>query len=342
MNILTLSTKTRIYLFSGIIATLSLGVAIYFTSVARADTSLLFGQKHAYSATVRPDGKVITYGKVVLNNPDDSPVKETTFTVPKGVEISNLSIYQILVPERCAKEKPATTEAQQQEPLIAPDYPRYETPCEYVEQHAFELNEYDTYGYRGSDDSRLRYSAIKPAQNGNTFTLTLPEPIQPQKRGAYIVAYMVNKGYVNDTLGLYSLQFKTLQVPQAIEEVRVSVDVSSDLYTKVKRSTIQPATEDSLSLTSGASAGADQAVESRNLDKLQSSVGTGGTFTKTGKNLTPNETFVVSGEFADAIWKLYLWWIIGTLVGGILIVVLIIFLLKKADQQSTPKKKGKK
>lgn len=302
----------------------------------KADDSLLFGQKQAYSAIVRTDQKVVTYAKIFLQNPDEKELKNTSFSVPNGVNITNLSVHQILLPTKCKDKAP--TNSNQMTANSPSAYPNNysSTDCSTLEKNAYEFDQYG-YGYydysNTGTDSQYIYKQLTLPKSGNTYNLTLPEPIKSQKRGAYIVSYIATTGYVKGSLGLYDLDFKTLQVPQSVEEVRVAVDVASDLYTKEKRSEISSGGASSDAITSQANETKNGSAQSKDLDKLQGSIGSGGSFTKTGKALAPNEVFVVHGSFADAAWKLNLGWIIGSIIGLIVAIGLVVVLLRKAQQQ---------
>lgn len=328
LHFLTAKTTPLTIIF-GVLSFATVGVMAGQT--ASADDSLLFGQKQAYTAVVRADKKVVTYAKIYLNNPGEAELKNTSFTVPAGVVISNLSIYQITLPERCDKE---ITEKQNTQTRTDTYYNGYYYDCNSLEERTFSFDEYG-YGYYDSSsdsDSQLVYKAVDSKKSGDTYNLSLPKPITSQKRGAYIVSYIAQEGYVSGNLGLYNLKFKTLKVPQSIEEVRVAVDVASDLYTREKPSEIKSGAE-SLDLAAGKSMSASDSIQNKSLDKLQGSIGSGGTFTKTGKSLTPNEEFVVNGEFADAAWKLNLGWIVGGIVGCVVLFGVTGLLLKKAGQE---------
>lgn len=324
------------YLLGGMLA---LVVAVVSAPADRtaAEASLLFGQKQAYTAVVRDDTHVVTYGKIYLTNAEAEAMTDTSFTVPDGVKVSNLSVYQITLPERCVdgtdEKKPTGSES------VSPFY-RTETTCDRLEEQAFGFDEYGYYGYytQINEDNQLVYKQADLTASGNMYEFDLPEPIKPQERGAYLVSYVATDGYVTGSFGLYDLAFKTLQVPDSIEQVRVAVDVAEDFYTKAKRSDIQSGAE-AADLSQGA-ATKDGGVTNKSLDRLQSNIGSGGVFTKTGRSLAPNETFVVNGQFADMAWKLNLWPIVWT-VGGLLVALVVsILLMRKGHATHLTQAKG--
>jgi hypothetical protein len=321
-------------LISPLLLLISVCTVMSATASAVADDSLLFGQKHAYSAVVRSDKKVVTYAKIYLNNPDETELKNSSFTLPEGISVSNLSIYQIILPERCQAEMNKIGAASGVTDNFSHDPYSTNPTCSSLEERTFSFDEYGYgyYDYSSASDSQLVYKEVDSKKRNNTYELNLPSPIKAQKRGAYIVSYIANQGYVSGDFGLYNLKFRTLKVPQSIEQVRVAVDVASDLYTREKRSEITSSTtSDSLKFNMGTEQSAS--LQNKSLDRLQGSIGSGGTFMKTGKNLTPNEEFVVNGEFADEPWKLNIGWIVGGFLGLVLVIGLLILLLKKAQQQ---------
>lgn len=328
-----LAGRMKITTFVGVLSVV-VGTSLIGPAVS-ADDSLLFGQKQAYSAVVRTDKKVVTYAKIYLNNPHEKELKTTSFTLPGGIDASNLSVYQITLPGRCQKGLLPNEDTKKREDSFIDNPSTYTPDCNTLEEGAFNFDEYGYgyYGYSSDENSQLTYRLVDSKKSGNTYNITLPIPITSQKRGAYIVSYIANSGFVSGNFGLYNLEFKTLKVPQSIERVRVSVDVASDLYTREKRSDINSGPS-SLELSAGMSRNsADASIKNKSLDKLQGSIGSGGVFTKTGKGLTPNEEFVVNGEFADAPWKLNLGWIVGGIIGLIVVIGLLVVLLKKAQHQ---------
>lgn len=339
MMTLTLNKEFRLKsrLLLSLLATLVATMSVMNTQTAHATTvseSLLFGQKQAYSAVVRTDQKVVTYAKLFYNNPESTPFSSTSFTVPDGVEVSNLSAYQILLPTKCDGIESDSTKSSS-----STNSYDYSPSCTSIENDLYNL---DSSGYYYQSDVSLRYKQISLSKKASTYTFNIPESIAPEGRGAILVSYIATKGYVSGALGFYNLTFKTLQVPQSIQQVNVSVDVASDLYTRANQSSIE---HGSLARGMSISAAADSSanIQNKGLDELQSSIGSGGTFSKTGKSLVAGETFVVNGEFADAAWKLNIAWIIGGFVALMVVVLLAIFLLKKASSFDKPSPvKGKK
>lgn len=315
--------KKYIFAISTIAALLLSGVG---SATPAKASSLLFGQQQAYSAIVREDGTVITYAKMYLNNQSDADMKQASFKAPKDVALNDLEAFQILVPERCANNMPTTKD----------DYSTgsYYSSCAEVKKQAYEFNKYS---YYSRDEDALRYKKMDVSTNGDQYTITLPEPVKKNEQGAYLLAYRT-KDYTSNSFGIIHLKFKTLRSASAINNVQVSIDVANDLYTKSGKAKISDSSytaKDSIAMGANAS----NAVTDSNLDKIQSNIGQGGSFTKEGKSLSPDESLEVTGELADAPWKLALGWIVTSIVAIIAVIALIVFLLRKANNVAEPREK---
>ena len=305
--------------------------SINTTNVKAQDNLLFFGQKQAYTVIVRPDKKAITYGKIYLNNGGGNYIDKTSFTVPEGVEVSNMSIYQILLPENC------TGSGYNSDIYGSSSGRGYGPTCSSLDNQVFDIGGYyydSTYSY----ESTIRQEKVNFSQDGQTYNLTLPEPIEPGRRGAYVVSYIANKGYVTDSFGLFTLNFETLKVKQNIEEVRASVYLPNNFYSESSTSKISNNASNLSNLETSLSSGASV---NKSLGELQNNIGKGGQFSETGKGLLANETLVVSGQFADAIWKLKRNVIFAAVVILVSLIPVVIFLLKKANGSvEAPQKEG--
>ena len=151
----------------------------------------------------------------------------------------------------------------------------------------------------------------------------MPTPVEPYKSTAIIVAYAA-KGYVSESVGLYKFNFETLKVPSRIQEIRVAVDVDSDLLLKGKRSSVN---YNSLGLSSER-ATAPQSISSRDLDNVVGKIGSYAPLVKEAKNLAPNESFIVKGEYATNWFRLYLSSILLTILIIVAIFAGVYFLAK--------------
>ncbi len=299
------------------LVSLSLFVLIGFAGMASAQSELLFGQNHFYTVIFRGNGEAITYAKIAITNPDEKPLTEFSFEVPK-VSPTEMVIYQMKLPQECVNY----------------NYNDSARPClqyrdpDYAQQ----------YYYYGYSNGKAEYQKIQYTKSGNLYKFTLPTPVESYKSTAIIVAYAA-KGYVSESVGLYKFNFETFKVPSRIQEIRVAVDVDSDLLLKGKQSSVNYNT---LGLQSN-ELSAPSAVSSVSLDKVVGRIGSYGPLVKTAKNLSPNESFMVKGEYATSWFRLYLSSILLTIFIIIAIFVGVYFLarfLKKRNGQNGQIRRG--
>lgn len=272
------------------LVSLSLFVLSGFAGLASAQNELLFGQNHFYTVIFRGNGEAITYAKIAVTNSDEKPLTEFAFEMSK-VSPTEIVMYQMKLPQECFRynySDPAR-------PCL-----EYRDP-DYAQQ----------YYYYGYSNGQAEYQKIQYTKSGNLYRFTLPTSVEPYKSTAIIVAYAA-KGYVNESLGLYKFNFETLKVSSRIQEIRVVVDVDSDLLLKGKRSSVNYNTT-GLGMSELA---APKSISSRDLDKVVGSIGSYGPLIKEAKNLAPNESFIVKGEYAASWFRLYL--------SSILLVLLIV------------------
>lgn len=294
----------------GVVA-LSLFVLIGFAGTTSAQNELLFGQNHFYTVIFRGNGEAITYAKVAITNPDEKPLTEFSFEVPK-VSPTEMVIYQMKLPQECQNynyNDPARPCLQYRDP-------------DYAQQ----------YYYYGYSNGKAEYQKIQYTKSGNLYKFTLPTPVEPYKSTAIIVAYAA-KGYVSESAGLFKFNFETLKVPSRIQEIRVAVDVDSDLLLKGKKSSVNYNT---IGLQSS-ELSAPSAISGRSLDNVVGKIGSYGPLVKEAKNLSPNESFMVKGEYATSWFRLYLSSILLTIFIIIAVFAGVYFLarfLKKRNGQN--------
>ena len=286
-----------------------------FANTTSAQSELFFGQNHSYTVIFRGNGEAIVYAKIALTNPDEQLLTEFSFELPKASP-SEIVMYQMKLPQECVRR----------------DYSAPGQPClEWRDPDYAQKYYYYGYGYK---EGQTEYQKIQYTKSGNLYRFTLPTPVEPYKSTAFVIAY-ATKGYVKKSFGLFKFNFETIKVPSRIEQIRVAVDVDADLLLKGKRAQVDYET----SVTFGTEV-APQAVSSRDLDRVVNKIGSYGPLVKEAKNLSPNETFIVKGEYAASWFRLYL--------NSILITILIIaailagtyflsrFLKKRGRQKEHP------
>jgi hypothetical protein len=293
---------------------LALFIVLGVSNTALAENELLFGQNHYYNVVFRGNGEAITYAKLVINNPNKTPLTEFSFEVPK-VDPTEMTIYQMTLPKVCAEYDHTTTK--ENPPCLKYDEPDY-TSSYY-------------YGYYRTTE-KPEYQSIDFTNTGNTYKFTLPQQIEPYKSSAIIVSYAA-KGYTKKSFGLQKFNFETIKVSSRIQELKVAIEVDSDLFLKNKDSEVNYSSSDSnLGVAKTASS-----ISSKALDEVVGNIGSYGQINKTAKSLSPNESLTIKGEYAENWFRLYL-----TEILIIILVIIIIFVglilitrfLKKRDKKN--------
>ena len=263
--------------------------------------SLFFSQKHYYSVIFRGNGEAIVYARLVITNPEDKPMTDFSFEVPKVVTTEMMMLQQTL-PPRCARYDYSKTN-------VSP------YPClEYTEPDYSSGYYYDYYGGQSA-----QYKKIKYTHEANLYKFSLPAPIEPQKTGVVILAYTA-RGYVDKSLGVFRFNFETLKVPSRIQEIKVAVDVDSDLYLKGKLANVNYGVT---SMQGALASPPSESFSNKGLDQAVGQIGSYGALVKDAKNLSPNESFSVKGEYSTSWFLLYLKsfslaiFIIAVVIGGL-------------------------
>jgi hypothetical protein len=276
---------------------------------------ILLGQNHYYTVTFRGNGEAIVLSKMVITNPNDTTMYEFSFEAP-NVNISELTLLQQKLPESCLEYAypsiyPTPTPSRI---IYATPTPGIMMPDYYTQPYCVRYQSADYINYYGGGTAE--YQRVKFNQEGSLYRLQLPYPVEPNGSSAIILSFAAH-GYVKNSLGLMEFNFETLKVPSRVSLTRVAVDVDSDLYLKGKQSQVNYNTGGmtNLSIPTLGSYG----EKSAELDRSIGSIGTYGALVKEAKNLAPNESFTVRGEYSKSSLRLYL----SSVLTGILVIVLI-------------------
>jgi len=289
------------------------------TTVA-AQENLIFGQNHAYSVYVKSNEEAFIFARLVLTNPDEKPMTNTSFTL-SNAKASEMSMYQVVLPQECAQYN-------------------YESGADRCVRYK-EPSYTDSYGYYGGgygNEEEVEYYKINYKESDGKYSFDLPKPVDAYKSTA-IVAIYATKDYVSSSLDRYSFDLETLKVDQRVTESRVAVTAETDYRLKnPDRSNNYP----DYGITEGVAlsgAAADSSFSNPDIDKLVYEIGSNGQLNKTFKSVTPNESVGVQGIFADSWFKLYMFEVIFTVVGLIGFFALLIFISKKYDKRLFRKSK---
>lgn len=287
-----------------------LGAFIWSAQPVGAQGEILFGQRHYYSVLFRGNGEAIVTARLELTNPNDQPLSEFSFQIPK-VNAIEVSMYQ----------------SEQSWPCLRYDYYSPNRPCLEYSQPNYGAEIYPTYG------GNVTYTKIDFTTVGNLYKFTLPNPVPPQKSTTVVLTYAA-QGYAKNRFGLFTYAFETVKVPARIQSVQVAVDVDTELYLRGKRSNVEYANP-AQTLSSEMGLGASAKITSPAFDQSVRSIGATGPVVKTAKALAPNESFIVKGEYARNWYRLYL----GRIVAIVLIILAIVvglYLLRRHFHRSSP------
>jgi hypothetical protein len=293
-----------------------------FAPAAGAQSELLFGQTHYYSVVFRGNGEAIVYAKMVIPNPGDTPLADLSFELPDAIP-TEMAIYQMTVPAPCVRYAPLAP-GLSTAPCMEYGAPDYGNP--YYDSQPY---------YYGNANNQANYAKVDFANSGNLYKFTLPNPVAANQTTAVVVAYAA-RGYVKNSSGLFKFDFETLKVPSRVTSVSVAVDVDTDLILKGKKSTVNYAVSSAAGDTALGLSNTKADVASPQFNQAVNSIGYGGAIMKTAKDLAPNESFTVKGEYSASWWRLNLFGIILT----ILIIAAIILAIYFGGRFM--KKKGKK
>lgn len=292
-------------------------------SAKAATTNLLSGQKQYYTVMMRADKQSLVYAKVTFENPSATDeLKSFSFMLPDDVTVSNLTAQQILAKTTTKTCKTYETydeyknhaSTYEQGQYYYNQYKRcvtYDTATTYDEDYDFDSNmssstDYYYYSYylNRSTDSTFAYTDLTAKQNGQTYTVTLSNPVQPKKQGAILVAY-TSKSYINGGVGgRFSYDFRTFTAKELVNKAVVAINFDDEIYSTLTSSKRQVST--SSTALSGATADSTTAYESKSVDDIQTGVGQGGRYVKEKLQLLPGETFSVKGVFATSKFMLYI------------------------------------
>lgn len=280
----------------GIAAILAV-VMLVVPNLVFAQGNLFLGQEHNYSIVLRGNGETIVYANLVINNTENSPRKDFSFEIPDA-NISELVVYQRWIPSQCI------------------NYDAYaQSKCV----------EYSYDGYYGNPYGIASYRKLDVTNSGSKYQVNFSEEILPNTHTSLVVSYAA-KGYVTKKLGVFNFSFPIIKVSDRIQNVRVTVDVDSELYLKGKKSSVDygsnmMADSAAMSMRSGE-------VAAPAMDQFVSRIGTSGALFKEAKSVAPGESFIVKGQYSTSAWLLNLNKIIIAILALIVLVVVVYFVRK--------------
>lgn len=188
---------------------------------------------------------------------------------------------------------------------------------------------------QGSNSYTYALLDIDPAKivnNGssNILDLTFKQPILSQKSGTVILYYKV-QGTANKVWNGYQYGFETIKSPYDINNVRVAINVTDDLYIKETAKGQTNYLKD-IPAATGSLSTAEFSVStplSRTSDSIQTSPGV----IKETSSLDPNENFRVEGKYYNNNWIGELPTIVGVGVTFLVIVIVLLLIIKSEKKK---------
>lgn len=288
------------------------------------------GQDHSYSITLRGNGEAIVDFKTVFSNFGENVMSELEFQKQDGITLSELIAFQVVRQPRCVQYAPFPLRTQYEETNPSePNCIAYSSP--------------DFYSYWGTDNEFIR---LEPVVEGSTIRIPLANPVESNSAGSILLSYRTSDGISSALLGSYKYEFTTLQVNDKINTIQIGISTDADLVLKGAESQVNYRTAPAVATLESS----DMAIgaKSQQLSTFYQEIGYG-QLNKNASNLQPNESFTVTGSYAESTFQLYGSEIgIGLMVFAVilgLISISIIILIRKlntgASSKETASTKGR-
>lgn len=286
---------------------------------ARAESTLLNGQKHYYTVQLRTDKRAIVYARIIFENPSSSDNLSTyEFSLPSGVSVQDLSAQQILAKSTDTPDcktyetiaewqtrtgKSYSVSAYDSGRICAESYPAaaYDDSYDYGSDAAASTSYY-YYSYYQSRDTKYSYADATLKNDDTNYTITLPEPVKPNKQGSLLLSFTTGDFVSGGFWGRYDYNVRTLLAKQMVDTSTVAINFDNDMYSReAKQERTYQTTTSAADVASGVSA----ASTSKSTDNLVQSIGRGGMYVKTQSALLPGDVLSVTGVFSTNAVMLY-------------------------------------
>lgn len=193
-----------------------------------------------------------------------------------------------------------------------------------------ECVKYDTNGscleYQEYPDYQPRYSVIEPKvselSKSIALDVKLPQPVESQDQ-AVILVYYKAEGLVEQSGNTYDFDFETIKVPFDLQNTRVAVTVSGDLFLDGGDSSTNYR-DNSVLTSADAGAAAPEAMKSAALQDISNRVQWASGYVKTAEGLDPLESFHVEGKYAKSWFDLNKGKVFGSIAIALILLALLI------------------
>lgn len=291
-------------------------IAVSPTPTVQTNTGFL-GQTQDYTVTFRGNGEAIVNLKVGLTNEGTNPLSVIKLSIPNNISVYNIFAYQVIKQPTCLVYDQTQSGGEVVPSPITPICTQYQQP-DYSN-----LNVYD---------NATTYQSANTTVNSGYISITLPTPLASQQSGSYFLYYRSFSYTTTDLGGSYNYKFTTLKVDDKINTLQIGITTDSDLYLKNSSNSVNY--NYNLTQATGASdKSLSPSVSSPEYNTFYNDIGSGN-IVKNVTDLNNNESYSVSGSYADAAIKLYIKPIIIGVVIFILLMIIIILAIKKVLNRS--------
>lgn len=267
----------------------------------------LFGQSHSYDVLLRGNGSAVVNTRVNVTNSGEDAVKTLRYTSSVGNLKSVLAFQEV----SCVHLPPIVLDN-----LLAPTTDSQSTnTSDDIGRHTslpecYQINSYDlpvtSEPARGSvqpyyyPSASYVYKKVTARQDGNSFTLTLPQDIKQGKSATIVMVYNLDN-FSHKKFGAYAYDFHTLKTEERISSASVAISADNGFF-------LQNAAKDSVDYKAETDIAVDaklQAGEMLNSTNLQAvkgyvdSIGSNGSVFKQTSSLSAGETLGIKGRFAS-------------------------------------------
>lgn len=295
------------------VAGIALVLPALLPQTASAVTLFPLGQTHSYDTQLRGDGSAVVNARLDLTNNEDTAQKVYKYSAASGT-LSDILAFQEI---QCADLPPyiplPVPDASTQSATAAPSETKQTvngeaaiTATDLPECYP-EVNKYTTRTTESGKatityyqpDYRSFYKKITVKQDGNSFTLTLPEELKSSEDTTVVLVYNLT-GVAKKHLGVYNYDFKTLKTNNRVSQSTVAISVDNNYVLEGSADdTINYKTGGTKDIAESLKNGSNLSVSDNSaISSYVGSIGNNGTVTKTATNLAPQETLNVTGRYA--------------------------------------------
>ena len=250
-----------------------------------SNTGNPLGQDHSYSITLRGNGEAVVDFKTVFSNFGTQPMTEIVLENPSGT-VNELIAFQIIQQPKCIQYAPVplTTSFRNPNP---------------TELECLVYGEPDYYSYWGNTNEFVR---LEPVVEGSTIRIPLDRAVEPNSAGSILLSYRSPDIVSSEFFGAYTYDFSTLQVNDKINNVQVGISTDADLVLKNAESQVNYRTAPAMDMMAREEIATG--LKSQQLSTYYQEIGYG-QLNKSASNMQPNETFTVTGSYAQSTFQLY-------------------------------------